>query len=584
MMGAGSASANSPARTFSAASLDAMVAFTRLAGYVRFFHPGDSVVATNWQLFLANGLREVAGATTPDSLTRALRALFAGVATTMRIDRIGTPPHVPAPAADGSGVAYWLHRGVFLATSRFANGQLYSSTRVIAPRSASGQAAAAILSNGLPDPDRPYRVDLGGGITAVLPVALRMALPASLGARSLAPAPVGPCGANTDDPFLRLAAVAELWMVMEHFYPYWDVVQTDWRATLRTGLLGAARSETRHAFTLTLRRMVAAMHDGHGRVFDDSSRVVASYGVVLRVVEGDLMITRVMDSTRSDVRRGDVVLEIDGQPSARVLAEHMAMESGATPQWAQRQALWSLMSGDPGSTRTLRVQSAASPPRTVTLRAQVIASDRDMPDDVRPGKIAELAPGVLYVDLGTISDADFVAALPRLQRATGLVFDMRGYPTFDTGLLLSRLSDSTITSARFELPVRALPGNDAVTYKNDPWVLTPIRPRLRARVAFLIDGRAISYAESTMGIVEAYRLGDIVGEPTAGTNGNVNVFALPGGYTVQWTGLRVRKHDGSPHHGVGITPTIPVSPTKRGVRAGRDEQLEAALAVVRPAR
>ncbi|HYH06181.1 MAG TPA: S41 family peptidase, partial [Thermoanaerobaculia bacterium] len=93
-------------------------------------------------------------------------------------------------------------------------------------------------------------------------------------------------------------------------------------------------------------------------------------------------------------------------------------------------------------------------------------------------------------------------------------------------------------------------------------------------------GRAISYAETWMGIVEAYKLGTIVGEPTAGTNGNINVVHLPGDYRVVFTGMKVLKHDGSRHHGVGIVPTVPVTPTIDGIRAGRDEQLEKALEVL----
>ncbi|WP_353268975.1 S41 family peptidase [Gemmatimonas sp.] len=565
-----------------------MMAFTRLSGYVRFFHPSDSVVTANWHLFLANGLRVVESATTPDSLTRALRTLFAGVAPTMRIDRVGTPPHSPVPAAAGNAVAFWAHRGVSLATSVYKEQTLYSSTRVIAASVAAGQPASTLLGKAFPDPNRPERIDLGAGVAAVMPVALRVAMPAVPEARRLAPKTFSSCVSSADDRFTRLAAVAELWMVMEHFYPYWDVVDTDWWATMRSGLLAASRDKSASDFTVTLQRMVATLHDGHGGLSHNARpRPWASYGVVLRVVEGDVMVTRVMDTARTDVRRGDVVLEIDGRPSSTVLAEQTSLESSATPQFAEYLALLNLMWGFPGDTRTVRVRSAespAAPVRTVTLRAREMTSVRDTPDDLRPEKVAELAPGVLYVHLGKISDAEFVALLPRLQRASGLVFDLRGYPSFDTRLLLPRLSDSTITSARFELPVRSLPGTDAVTFQNSPWILTPIRPRLRAKVAFLTDGRAISYAESTMGIVEAYKLGEIVGEPTAGTNGNINPFMLPGGFRVTWTGLRVRKHDGSPHHAVGIMPTIPASATKRGVLAGRDEQLEAALAVVRSAR
>jgi C-terminal processing protease CtpA/Prc len=84
-----------------------------------------------------------------------------------------------------------------------------------------------------------------------------------------------------------------------------------------------------------------------------------------------------------------------------------------------------------------------------------------------------------------------------------------------------------------------------------------------------------------MGIVEHYRLGEIIGEPTAGTNGNVNSVALPGGYRVAFTGMKVLKHDGSRHHGVGIQPTIPLSRTLKGVREGKDEQLEKAVEMVK---
>jgi C-terminal processing protease CtpA/Prc len=94
-----------------------------------------------------------------------------------------------------------------------------------------------------------------------------------------------------------------------------------------------------------------------------------------------------------------------------------------------------------------------------------------------------------------------------------------------------------------------------------------------------VNGGDISYAESTMGIVEYYKLGEIVGETTAGTNGNVNPFELPGGYSVTWTGMKVLKQDGSQHHGIGIHPTVPASPTQAGVAAGRDEVLERGVAL-----
>jgi C-terminal processing protease CtpA/Prc len=84
-----------------------------------------------------------------------------------------------------------------------------------------------------------------------------------------------------------------------------------------------------------------------------------------------------------------------------------------------------------------------------------------------------------------------------------------------------------------------------------------------------------------LAVVKHHDLGTIVGEPTAGANGGINPFKLPGGYTIQWTGQRVRKHDGSQHHLVGIRPDVEAERTIEGVRNGRDEVLQMALDVIR---
>ena len=46
-------------------------------------------------------------------------------------------------------------------------------------------------------------------------------------------------------------------------------------------------------------------------------------------------------------------------------------------------------------------------------------------------------------------------------------------------------------------------------------------------VVFMTNGSAISYAESYMGYIEGYKLATIIGQPTAGTNGNTNPLILP---------------------------------------------------------
>ncbi|RPJ58157.1 MAG: hypothetical protein EHM23_18255 [Acidobacteria bacterium] len=162
-------------------------------------------------------------------------------------------------------------------------------------------------------------------------------------------------------------------------------------------------------------------------------------------------------------------------------------------------------------------------------------------------------------------------------RPHGVIFDLRGYPT-DNHEILAHLTDTPLLSAIWQVPRTIYPDREkpAGYETSGRWTIEPQKPRLRKAV-FLTSAAAISYAESVMGIIEHYRLGEIVGEATAGTNGNVNSFKLPGGFGVTWTGMRVLKHDGWQHHLIGIRPTVPVRRTLRAVQEGRDEVLAKAL-------
>ena len=205
--------------------------------------------------------------------------------------------------------------------------------------------------------------------------------------------------------------------------------------------------------------------------------------------------------------------------------------------------------------------------------------------DRRPEHLKELEPGIFYVSINLLTNEEWKQALPALASAKGVIFDFRGYPASfsDVNSFFGTLSKVPVTSPQWKIPIVEAPDHVFNRFQESNWQLKTAEPYINAKRVFLIDGRAISYAESCMGIVEHYKLGEIVGTATAGTNGNVNPLALPGGYTLRWTGMKVLKHDGTRHHGVGIQPTVPVERTRAGVAAGRDEILERGIAVLKAA-
>jgi hypothetical protein len=341
-------------------------------------------------------------------------------------------------------------------------------------------------------------------------------------------------------------------------------------------LLQAATDADGQAFYLTLFRMMAALHDGHAFVTNRDYNPLFAPGIHWDVVEGKV----IADEVRGEegVHAGDLLLSVDRQPALALLHSLEDISPGATPGFVQWRALQRLTVCHDQRTYTAEIQPyGGSALSRVTLHCN---QPYEPAKDTRPVKFKQLDEGIFYVDLDQISDAEYANLLPILTRAKGIIYDMRGYPMNLHGPseLFFALDQGANHQCAF--PSCSVPQPERVNMTfgpNRPWRIVPKEPYLSARKIFLVNNMVVSYAESIMGIVEHYRIGEILGEPTAGTNGNLNTFPLPGGYRISWTGLKVLKHDGSQHHGIGIHPDILVHRTQAGVAAGHDEFLEHAL-------
>jgi hypothetical protein len=113
-------------RALEGRGLENLVAFPRLLGYVRYFHPSDQAADVEWNTFAIDGVRAVEGAKDSATLVHVLERLFRPIAPSVRIYPTGKPP---APAIAGSvehkrkedtsppRVLAWRHIGVGLGRS-----------------------------------------------------------------------------------------------------------------------------------------------------------------------------------------------------------------------------------------------------------------------------------------------------------------------------------------------------------------------------------------------------------------------------------------------------------------------------------
>jgi Peptidase family S41 len=457
---------------------------------------------------------------------------------------------------------------------------------------ASGQACLRIevatqtvveeLFPSAPAPGEATDLELGLGLRARVPISLpvRQASapgqpPAEPPSTEDRPEPSSP----RFDPLTGTADVIVFWNVFAHFWSYWRAVDTEWTPVLDTALRRALQDRNADDHLATIERLSAAAPDGHVSVSCPGTKPTSDLPLKLEVIEGHVVVT---ESLADGVDRGDIVDTVDGQSSLERLQAEQSRVSGS-PQWQLRLAARRLRSGPRDSIAKLGLRRGAESLVVSVRRGAGLSA-------TPPGRAIErLADGVYYIDLSRARLTDLEANMAQLATAPGIVFDVRGRPLGNHDILSHLFThlDPGLSLETIPLIIRPFSGSIPAAWEDHtPDNMPQFRvasPHFTGRVAFLTGAGAISYAESVMAYVAHYRLGAIVGEATAGTNGDIAEMSMPTGCTSFFTGRRVTMPDGRPFHLRGIEPTIPVSRTIAGLAAGRDEVLDKALDYVRGA-
>ncbi|MFT3880773.1 MAG: S41 family peptidase [Gemmatales bacterium] len=581
---------NEPPAVLTGRGLVNLEAFTRLSAYLRFFHPSDESAALDWDRFVVGQILFIETALTPKELAERLETLYRPIAPTLQVYATGTAaPLVQglAPPTGGSGfrTIAWRHIGAA------PNGphSHYRHFRV-ADRDLEGGSPIPISPDPLRRPSELFEVDLGGGVSCRFPLTLyadaKGTLPrASARLRpSSKPQDFPPSG---EDRATRLACVCLSWGVLQHFYPYFEETQANWPAALREALQSGSSDRDATEFHLTLRKLVAQLKDSHGAVRPGSGAIRNNGALPFSwdIVEDKLAVTWVEPRSDCPVKVGDVVESIDGIATAKKVQDAQRLASGATPEHRRYRTCADLRVGPAGKPVSLEARSPQGDLRKLIVSFQPADESPLRGPSMREPKLerfARLAPGVVYIDLDRYRDQDFEKVMADAKKEDGVVFDLRGYPQVGT-YWLRLLAKKPLVQDQYSLVITQLPDRMGIaldSYKSP--ILSPLPGWSKTKVAFVTDGRAVSYAETFLAIVDNMKLAPIVGEPTAGSNGVIALYVLPDGSRISWTGQKAIRADGSQLHGIGIKPTISVRRTLKGLAEGRDEALEKAIELVTP--
>jgi len=371
----------------------------------------------------------------------------------------------------------------------------------------------------------------------------------------------------------RLANVIITWNIIQHFFPYFEYLDVDWAELQKKSLELTFKDENAENIKNILVKMLEPLKDGHVNVYADESAESGVLPFIAEWIEDKAVITK---SAITTFKSGDIINKVNEIPILDFIKEREKFITGS-PQLKRTKCLnWgSLVEGKVGDPINILIERDGKLKRIDVELFSFDTIQKLQHDNLKP--IRKLVDGIYYINIGIVSIPDIEQNLDELMKADGLIIDLREYPFDHEMSFFSYFSNTTIVTPSWFIPNIIYPDRDKFKFSFRNRNFIPNQIFLNCKKIFIFDSGTISLGEEYSSSVKYNNLGITIGQPTAGTNGEIIKYNLPGNLSFMFTGMKVLNVDSSQHYILGVQPDIFVNKTIKGVMAGKDEYIDKAI-------
>ena len=399
----------------------------------------------------------------------------------------------------------------------------------------------------------------------------------------------------------RILAIAKIYTVINYFFPNKSLMDRDWDSVITEFLPRFIEAKNYDEYSLAVLEMYAHIQDGHGFIQGATNWIGQFLGtynlpVLAKFIENKLVVTIILNDSaarNAGIAVGDIISKINGKNPMHMvddLRKYLASSNKSTQ--TARIAPSILLCQKDSMLSKLEIVGKNGRKKTVSLMAQtknnVLSYSKRRPLD--NGPIFKLISSELgYVDLQRLERWMVDSMFNTFRNTKGIIFDMRGYPNGTALDIAPRLTERNYVEAALFTQIDAtmplVNSNNSIVKVNVNHTFIQNLPattkwRYTGRTVMLMNNATQSQAEYTGLFFKAANGTLFIGSQTAGANGDVTNFNIPGGINLTFSGMNVSYPNGQTMQRIGLIPDVLVLPTIKGIREGRDEVLEKAIEVL----
>ena len=386
---------------------------------------------------------------------------------------------------------------------------------------------------------------------------------------------------ESPDAGFRLLTLYRYWNMIHYFYPYRYLTDKDWNTILKEYIPCLIEAKDRLAYEAAVALLIGEICDTHANLgnFVQLRRPLKSYNqplISIQFVENELVVLACYDNN-AQLKKGDVITHINGK-LVNAIVDSVKKYYPASNEAAR---LWKI-SFDILYSKEASTQIGYYSSDQLEQKELSLWNYNYGKVDIPEYSYKFIDKDIGYITLQTIAKEDIPVIKKEFKNTKGIIIDIRNnHVSYDVRFLLGSYFVSKDTPfVKLTKGNRDNPG-EFTFFMPTNYILSKSEDPYQGKLVVIVNEKTISHAEFT---AMAFRAGDhttIIGSQTAGADGNVSEFYLPGGLGTGISGIGVYYPDGRETQRIGIVPDIEVKPTIKGIREGRDELLEKAIEIIK---
>ena len=391
---------------------------------------------------------------------------------------------------------------------------------------------------------------------------------------------------NYPDAGFRLLALYRYWNIIQYYFPYKNLIEEDWKNVFSEFIPKFLEAKNENEYTLIVLKLIGRVNDTHANIWGRNPVLNNYFGlrnasVKLTFIESKPVVTDFFDEKlgkATGLEIGDIISAINHRPVEEIVKESLKYAPASNYPTKLRDISSNLLRTNDTIINIEFIRDGRRQGKTLSTY-----SLKDI-NIFKKNKVSDscfkfINKDIAYINNGSLKREYLPKIWKEIENSKGLIIDIRNYPSdFPIYDLSSYLIPKSIPFVKFTNGSIESPG--LFTFTRILNAGNDNKNYYKGKVVILINEITQSSAEfHTM----AYRVNPnatVIGSTTAGADGNVSQFYLPGGISTMISGIGVYYPDGRETQRIGIVPDIELKPTIRGFKDGRDELLDKAIEII----